>query len=377
MPAPDHLQPPGSAPTRPGAPALTSDARREKQRGVLLASAGYALALVIIYLLSLYMSQPLPLAHWTVLIGGTLIVQAVLWAATTLGLDVRLGWDPHYVYVPMLANALVLSAYIYFVPPARMMLLMGWFASLGFVAGLIGFSGVAALSVVMTVGYLAALALRRAEGLEMFVPFEMLVAFVFLAVNLYIGVIYERLQRQRDENRTLRRELHEQAITDPLTGLFNRRQFEYFLRIEVSRIQRYGGQTTLAIIDLDFFKAYNDRFGHVAGDLILKELANVMQRQIRSSDLLARYGGEEFALVMPGFAKQTALIVLERLRRAVEDHPFKDEQIMPRGNLTVSIGVASCPDDGKDFESLVRRADEALYAAKESGRNLVHIAATS
>jgi len=257
------------------------------------------------------------------------------------------------------------------------MLLMGWFASLGFVAGLIGFSGVAALSVVMTVGYLAALALRRAEGLEMFVPFEMLVAFVFLAVNLYIGVIYERLQRQRDENRTLRRELHEQAITDPLTGLFNRRQFEYFLRIEVSRIQRYGGQTTLAIIDLDFFKAYNDRFGHVAGDLILKELANVMQRQIRSSDLLARYGGEEFALVMPGFAKQTALIVLERLRRAVEDHPFKDEQIMPRGNLTVSIGVASCPDDGKDFESLVRRADEALYAAKESGRNLVHIAATS
>jgi diguanylate cyclase (GGDEF)-like protein len=356
---------------------LTSDVRREKQRGVLLASAGYALALVIIYLLSLYMSQPLPLAHWMVLIGGTLIVQAVLWAAPTLGLDVRLGWDPHYVYVPMLANALVLSAYIYFVPPARMMLLMGWFASLGFVAGLIGFSGVAALSVVMTVGYLAALALRRAEGLEMFVPFEMLVAFVFLAVNLYIGVIYERLQRQRDENRILRRELHEQAITDPLTGLFNRRQFEYFLRIEVSRIQRYGGQTTLAIIDLDFFKAYNDRFGHVAGDLILKELANVMQRQIRSSDLLARYGGEEFALVMPGFAKQTAMIVLERLRKAVEDHPFKDEQIMPRGNVTVSIGVASCPDDGKDFESLVRRADEALYAAKESGRNLVHIAATS
>src|SRR3990170_7754854 len=148
MPAPDHLQPPGSAPTRPGAPALTSDARREKQRGVLLASAGYVLALVIIYLLSLYMSQPLPLAHWMVLIGGTLIVQAVLWAAPTLGLDVRLGWDPHYVYVPMLANALVLSAYIYFVPPARMMLLMGWFASLGFVAGLIGFSGVAALSVV-------------------------------------------------------------------------------------------------------------------------------------------------------------------------------------------------------------------------------------
>lgn len=376
MPAPDHLRPPGLVPTQ-GDPVLAPDARREKQRGVLLASAGYALALVIIYLLSLYMAQPLPLAHWALLIGGTLVIQVVLWGIPALGLDLRLRWDAHFVYIPMLTNAIVLSAYIYFVPVARMMLLMGWFASLGFIAGLIGFIGVASLSVVMTLGYLAAAALRRAEGLELFVPFEVLVAFVFLAVNLYIGVVYERLQRQREENRALRRELHEQAITDPLTGLFNRRQFEYFLKMEISRIERYGGQTTLAIIDLDFFKAYNDRFGHVAGDLILKELAGVMQRQVRTSDLLARYGGEEFAIVMPGFSKETARIALERLRKAVEDHPFKDEEIMPLGQLTVSIGVASCPNDAKDFLSLIQRADEALYAAKQSGRNLVRLAATA
>lgn len=377
MPSADHLQPPGSLQVHGARPLVSHDARREKQRGVALASAGYALALVIVYLLSLYMAQPLPIPVWIGLVGGTVVIQAVLWAIPALGLDARLGWDPHYILLPMVMNALVLSGYIFFYPAARMMLLMGWFASLGFVAGLIGFIGVASLGVVMTVGYLAAIALRRAEGLEMFVPFEMLVAFVFLAVNLYIGIVYERLQRQRDENRALRRELHEQAITDPLTGLFNRRQFEYFLRMEVSRIERYGGQTTLAIVDLDFFKAYNDRFGHVAGDLILKEVANVMQRQIRTSDLLARYGGEEFAIVMPGFAKETALIALERLRKAVEEHPFKDEEIMPRGNLTVSIGVASCPNDAKDFVSLIQRADEALYAAKQSGRNLVRLAASS
>jgi diguanylate cyclase (GGDEF)-like protein len=357
--------------------ALATTTRREKQRGVILASVGYGLALIIIYLLSLYGGQRLSAIHWTVLIGGTLVIQLVLWAIPRLGIEARMRWDRHYVYVPMLVNAVILNAYAYSAPPARMLLLMGWFASLVFVAGLIGFSGVAALSMAMTAGYLGTVAIRMATGAQVFVPFEMLVAAAFLAVNLYIGLVFERLLRQREHTIALRRELHEQAITDPLTGLYNRRQFEYVLRSEITRIQRYGGQCTLAIIDLDFFKRYNDRFGHVAGDLILQELAMVMRRQIRGTDLLARYGGEEFALVMPGATKETALVAMERLRTIVEEHPFKDEEIMPRGKMTISIGVATCPDDGQDFDTLVQRADVALYAAKQGGRNLVRLAAVS
>ncbi len=364
-------------PARAAEPALIPTPGREKQRGVLLASAGYVLALAVVLLLSVYGSRPLSLRQWAFLIGATIASQTVLWAIPYLGLDRRIGWDRHYVYVPMLVNALLLNLYIYFAPGARMLLLMGWFASLVFVAGLIGFVGVFALSAAMTAGYLGviALVLNAGERLSISVRFEALVAAAFLAVNLYIGLVFERLLRQREENRTLRRELHEQAITDPLTGLFNRRQFEHVLRMETSRIQRYGGTCTLAIIDLDFFKRYNDHFGHVAGDLILRELSNVMRRQTRSSDLLARYGGEEFALVMPGSTKDAAVVAMERLRHIVEEHPFKDEEVMPRGKMTISIGVASCPEDGEDYDSLVMAADRALYAAKQDGRNLVRLAA--
>ncbi|HEY3247665.1 MAG TPA: GGDEF domain-containing protein [bacterium] len=354
---------------------LTTAPSHEKQRGVLLASAGYVLALAVILWLSVYGSHPLSAQHWAVLLGATALCQAALWAVPRFGLDRRIAWDPHYVYVPMLVNAVLLSLYMYSAPGARLLLLMGWFASLVFVAGLIGFIGVLILSLVMTAGYLVVVALYINSGVPVSVPFEMLVAAAFLAVNLYIGVVFERLLRQREENRALRRELHEQAITDPLTGLFNRRQFEHVLRMEITRIQRYGGQCTLAIIDLDFFKRYNDNFGHVAGDLILQELAEVMRRQIRSSDLLARYGGEEFALVMPGSTKDAAVVAMERLRHIVEEHPFKDEDVMPRGKMTISIGVASCPEDGQEYDTLVMRADEALYAAKQDGRNLVRLAA--
>jgi diguanylate cyclase (GGDEF)-like protein len=182
------------------------------------------------------------------------------------------------------------------------------------------------------------------------------------------------LRRERAERRALREKLNEMAITDPLTGLYNRRHFEEILRAEISRIRRYGGHCSLAMIDLDFFKNYNDTLGHLAGDALLKELAALMMTHLRVSDVFARYGGEEFGLIMINTPRDEAILAMERLRVMVEGYPFRGGSIQPFGRLTVSVGVAGCPEDGLEYEDLVRKADAALYAAKRLGRNRVQVA---
>jgi diguanylate cyclase (GGDEF)-like protein len=128
------------------------------------------------------------------------------------------------------------------------------------------------------------------------------------------------------------------------------------------------------MIDVDYFKHYNDANGHVAGDGVLKLLGDVMRGQVRGTDLLARYGGEEFGLIMSRTSKPEALRTVERLRAVVAAYAFPDAGQQPDGRLTISAGVAGAPEDGGEFESLVRSADEALYAAKRNGRNRVESA---
>lgn len=169
----------------------------------------------------------------------------------------------------------------------------------------------------------------------------------------------------------LRRRLAEMALTDPLTELPNRRRFEEIVRGELARIQRYGGQCSLVMIDVDYFKNYNDTLGHLAGDVILKELAQLMREQLRLSDVLARYGGEEFGMIMINTPKDEAFRAVERLRRVIAEHPFRGAHVQPGKQLTISAGVACAPQDGLRYEDLVDRADGALYAAKRKGRNLV------
>jgi diguanylate cyclase (GGDEF)-like protein len=159
------------------------------------------------------------------------------------------------------------------------------------------------------------------------------------------------------------------ASVDGLTALFNRRHFETLGRAEWVRFQRYGRPLSLLIIDVDHFKSINDRFGHDAGDLVLKSIGEACHAAKRETDVAARIGGEEFALLLPETHEADATILAERLREQIADLPriLGGEQ----AQVTVSIGVGGATLSMASFETLLKRADEALYEAKETGRNRV------
>ena len=136
---------------------------------------------------------------------------------------------------------------------------------------------------------------------------------------------------------------------------------------EISRAERAGSRLATLILDIDHFKGFNDTYGHAMGDVVLKKVANVLRSGLRKGDVLARFGGEEFVILLPGVSSRSALELAERIRASVESadvHPGG-----PRKHVTVSVGVSLFPDDGGHGEELLQTADEALYAAKETGRN--------
>jgi diguanylate cyclase (GGDEF)-like protein len=170
--------------------------------------------------------------------------------------------------------------------------------------------------------------------------------------------------------------LYEQVLqisyTDGMTKLHNFRYFEFRLAEEISRAIRNKTGLSLIILDVDWFKNYNDTLGHPAGDELLRQLARALKETVRDNDIVARYGGEEFAVILPSVEKDGAMILAERLRKRVEEEHFPNEEVQPRGRLTISLGLASLPEDADTKENLIRRADKALYEAKRAGRNQVH-----
>ena len=167
------------------------------------------------------------------------------------------------------------------------------------------------------------------------------------------------------------RRLSALATTDALTGLANRRELNDVLAREVARARRFNHGLAFVMCDVDFFKNYNDLFGHPAGDEVLQSIASLMRSRLRGSDIAARYGGEEFGLVLPQTTKEQALRVSDSLRKRIEEHQFPNEEKQPGGNLTISMGVAALGDDGDTAALLIDRADRALYRAKQTGRNRV------
>jgi diguanylate cyclase (GGDEF)-like protein len=157
------------------------------------------------------------------------------------------------------------------------------------------------------------------------------------------------------------------ATQDGLTGIKNHRAFQEELRIEFSRSERYNSQLSLIMVDVDRFKVFNDLFGHVFGDEVLRNVARVLQDNIRISDYLARYGGEEFVIVLPHTDSVTAADVAERCRIGIEETEWKLK------NVTASFGVSSVSIMANTPEALIKAADSALYAAKSAGRNRVEI----
>ena len=173
------------------------------------------------------------------------------------------------------------------------------------------------------------------------------------------------------ENQLNFERLEREATTDGLTGLSNVKNFKDKFAQELSRAARYGRALSIFLFDIDNFKNYNDMNGHPAGDQCLRITADLLKANTRSSDVPARYGGEEFIVLLPETEASGALAYAEKIRAliAANDYPLREKQ--PLGCVSISGGVASFPDDGKDVESLIKAADAALYRCKDAGRNRV------
>ncbi|MBI3516667.1 MAG: GGDEF domain-containing protein [Proteobacteria bacterium] len=161
-----------------------------------------------------------------------------------------------------------------------------------------------------------------------------------------------------------------QSMTDPLTGLLNRRSFMDLSGKEETRARRHGNPFSVLMLDIDHFKKINDTFGHPVGDLAIKALADICSNALRPHDLLARYGGEEFVLTLPHTPTEGARVVAERIREAVEKVEVPSDKGVVR--FTVSIGVSTYAS-GEAFDHIVERADKALYVSKQGGRNRVTV----
>jgi diguanylate cyclase (GGDEF)-like protein len=166
-------------------------------------------------------------------------------------------------------------------------------------------------------------------------------------------------------------EINRLAATDPLTGVFNVRRLGTVLSEEVSRGRRYSRTVSFLMVDVDNLKSYNDTLGHQQGDVALSQIASIVDSATRDVDKVFRYGGDEFAVVLPETEGDEAVVVAEKIRRAIDEFHFAGEEKVSSGSITISVGVASFPDDGDSESELIGRADAALYSAKQSGRNSV------
>lgn len=167
------------------------------------------------------------------------------------------------------------------------------------------------------------------------------------------------------------------SITDNLTGLYNRRFFTESLTLELERSRRYDQHFALCLIDLDDFKDMNDSYGHLFGDKILTIFSHLLKQNLRQSDSAYRYGGEEFAIIFPGSSLEGASLVAERIRTKLAEYPFSFEGNSKNIQMTASFGISLTSEHDRNIEEIIRRSDQALYAAKNSGKNKIEVSKES
>ncbi len=194
----------------------------------------------------------------------------------------------------------------------------------------------------------------------------------FAEVGNALDEMAEALQKREAELKQALRELSEQVITDPLTGLNNRRYLWDFLRRDLLRARRAVLPVAAILFDIDHFKRFNDTWGHEAGDRVLKSAAKVVKQNVRGSDIACRYGGEEFVVILPEATLKVAIDRAEKIRHGIEEMKLTSTG-KPLDRVTASFGIALFPTHAGDEEALLRAADEALYQAKAGGRNRVQV----
>lgn len=208
---------------------------------------------------------------------------------------------------------------------------------------------------------------RYSDYFNLMVP----VVFFFSAIFvLLVGTLALQTATDLNQVSALRRE----NILDPLIGIYNRRHLNLKLAEEIERAHRYNFQLSMLLLDIDHFKNVNDTYGHYIGDLVLKSLGHLLLKNVRKTDIVARYGGEEIAIIAPHTSVPTAADLAERLRQVVETSvmvPADEQEDRQAVSISVSIGVAGLDQKIVDRQSLIERTDEALYKAKQKGRNRV------
>jgi len=175
------------------------------------------------------------------------------------------------------------------------------------------------------------------------------------------------------QNAKLHKLKENMAVKDNLTGIYNQRHFQTSLEQEIEFAKEREVSLALLMMDIDYFKAYNDNNGHPAGNEALKQLARILEENIRDNDVVCRFGGEEFAIILPNVFQDIAYTIAERIRAKVADSHFDNQETQPNGNVTISIGIGMFPEDASTDRELLNVADEALYYAKSCGRNNVKL----
>jgi diguanylate cyclase (GGDEF)-like protein len=350
-------------------PASEQKRIQAQKRGVLLATAGYLLTLVVVLFIRLVGVAHFSMTQWLTALGYTLAVQAVLWLVPHWGWTRTLWWDRHYIYIPTAAAALLLTSYIYMAPETRYIIMMTWFVAQLYSAGHAGFLPILGLSFLFMASYLVIIfelvppPLPNSPG----PGFELTILGAFLATTTYAAVVFERIRRDRQAMRQLQQQLLEVSITDPMTGLYNYREFYRRLQEEIRRSDRDGRPFALLIVDIDHLESFNGLYGHSKGDELIQQVARRIRENIRPGDTAYRYGGGKFFVLLPETSLKDARAVANHLSDVIAATAFPvrpNRVIHPR----VSIGLAAYPLHGWTAEEIVAAADHFLYAVRRARR---------
>ena len=278
-----------------------------------------------------------------------------------------MGWIVAFYYAHTLAGLHDSGIFVFIGLMLGSAIMVNWWALIGFT--IISIASLWWLAFLQENGKLVPL---LSNPYTIAIDFTMVFLLIFAIIFFFVRVLANALkdaEREMTERIKMEEELKKQAITDFLTGLFNRRYFFTLSSKEFSKSIRYHRPMSIAMFDIDFFKKVNDCYGHEAGDEVLISLSRNLKLNSRECDVFARYGGEEFIILMPETDSEQSFIAAERFRKIIQDTPIQvGKDII---NITVSIGISSCGELNtiKSIDEMIAKADQALYQAKRTGRN--------